>query len=78
MNKSKLNNAFDAGRIQGIKSMLKPGKKKPIKTKEEIIWRYLLKRCDTSYEARLMYNAIVRALKSNRPTELFDGIGNYI
>lgn len=41
------------------------------KTKEEVIWNYLLKRCDTPYEARLMYNAIVRAMKSDRPTKIF-------
>ena len=29
-------------------------------TKEERLWNYLIKRCDTSYEARLVFRAVMR------------------
>lgn len=37
-----------------------------MKTKEEKLWAYLIKRCDTTYEARLMYNAIMRIYGSKK------------
>lgn len=70
-NKRHLADHFEKSRLQGMKDMLTLPKKSNVKTKEEMLWSYLLKRCDTTYEARLMYNAIVRTMKSNRPTEVF-------
>lgn len=69
--KQQKNLSFNKARLHGALDMITPSRKSKMKTKEEVIWNYLVKRCDTTYEARLMFNAIVRAMKSNRPTKLF-------